>query len=93
MPSARVEVVVADDPAGDDVAFLIGANPGEPTLPLNKVASGGELARAMLALRLVVAGGRPTLVFDEVDAGIGGTAAEAVDGLSPSSPHIIRYWS
>ena len=44
----------------------------------SKVASGGELARAMLALRLVVAGGRPTLVFDEVDAGIGGAAADAV---------------
>jgi len=78
MPAARLEVVLDDDPAGDNVMFLLGANPGEPSLPLNKVASGGELARAMLALRLVVAGGRPTLVFDEVDAGIGGAAAEAV---------------
>jgi DNA repair protein RecN (Recombination protein N) len=51
-------------------------------LPLNRVASGGELARAMLALRLVLAGagsgGASTLVFDEVDAGIGGSAAAAV---------------
>jgi DNA repair protein RecN (Recombination protein N) len=78
MPSARLEVVVDDGPAGDSVVFLLGANPGEPSLPFHKVASGGELARAMLALRLVVAGGRPTLVFDEVDAGIGGTAADAV---------------
>jgi DNA repair protein RecN (Recombination protein N) len=78
MPSARFEVLVGDDPAGDAVTFLLGANPGEPSLSLSKVASGGELARAMLALRLVVAGGRPTLVFDEVDAGIGGTAAVAV---------------
>lgn len=78
MPSARLEVVIDDDPAGDNVVFLLGANPGEPSLPLNKVASGGELARAMLALRLVVAGGRPTLVFDEVDSGIGGAAAVAV---------------
>jgi DNA repair protein RecN (Recombination protein N) len=78
MPSARFEVVIGDDPAGNGVTFLLGANPGEPSLPLSKVASGGELARAMLALRLVVAGGRPTLVFDEVDAGIGGAAAVAV---------------
>jgi len=78
MPSARLEVAVDDDPAGDNVVFLLGANPGEASLPLHKVASGGELARAMLALRLVVAGGRPTLVFDEVDAGIGGAAADAV---------------
>ncbi len=78
MPSARLDVVVDDNPAGDKVVFMLGANPGEPSLPLHKVASGGELARAMLALRLVVAGGRPTLVFDEVDAGIGGTAADAV---------------
>jgi DNA repair protein RecN (Recombination protein N) len=78
MPSARVEVSVGSAGAGDDVVFLLGANPGEAALPLHKVASGGELARTMLALRLVVAGGRPTLVFDEVDAGIGGAAADAV---------------
>jgi DNA repair protein RecN (Recombination protein N) len=78
MPGARIEVTVGDDRAGDDVIFLLGANPGEPALPLHKVASGGELARTMLALRLVVSGGRPTVVFDEVDAGIGGQAAEAV---------------
>jgi DNA repair protein RecN (Recombination protein N) len=46
--------------------------------PLAKVASGGELARAMLALRLVLTQGPPVLVFDEVDAGIGGAAAVAV---------------
>ncbi len=68
---------------------MLAANPGEPLLPLAKVASGGELARAMLALRLVLLGapghGRPwpasgpmTLVFDEVDAGIGGEASLAV---------------
>jgi DNA repair protein RecN (Recombination protein N) len=78
MPSARFEVMVDEDPPGENVVFLLGANPGEPSLPLHKAASGGELARAMLALRLVVAGGRPTLVFDEVDAGIGGAAADAV---------------
>jgi DNA repair protein RecN (Recombination protein N) len=78
MPAATIEVSVGTDSAGDEIRFLLSANPGEPVQPLSKVASGGELARAMLALRLVVAGGRPTLVFDEVDAGIGGAAAEAV---------------
>jgi DNA repair protein RecN (Recombination protein N) len=84
MPKANVEVVVGDAGAGDDVVFLLGANPGEAALPLAKVASGGELARAMLALRLTLAhldssrtAGR-TLVFDEVDAGVGGEAAVAV---------------
>jgi DNA repair protein RecN (Recombination protein N) len=49
-----------------------------PLHPLSKVASGGELARAMLALRLVLTEGPPVLVFDEVDAGVGGAAALAV---------------
>jgi DNA repair protein RecN (Recombination protein N) len=77
MPKARLDVEVGDDP-GDDVAFRIAANPGSPPLPLAKVASGGELARAMLALRLVLTEAPDTLVFDEVDAGIGGAAAIAV---------------
>jgi DNA repair protein RecN (Recombination protein N) len=75
---ARLEVRVGDEPAGADVEFLLGANPGEPALPLAKVASGGELARAMLATRLVLSAAPPTLVFDEVDAGVGGEAALAV---------------
>jgi DNA repair protein RecN (Recombination protein N) len=66
--------------------FLISPNPGEPLRPLARIASGGEASRIMLALETVVAsqpdsdGGTPdhTLVFDEVDAGIGGRAAEAV---------------
>jgi DNA repair protein RecN (Recombination protein N) len=86
MPRARFEVVVGDDPAGEDVTWLLGANPGEPALPLSKVASGGELARTMLALRLVLGsqsdradqGARRTLVFDEVDSAIGGEAAVTV---------------
>jgi DNA repair protein RecN (Recombination protein N) len=78
MPRARVEVRVGDTDPGDDVVFLLGANPGEPSLSLAKVASGGELARAMLALRLVLTEAPDTLVFDEVDAGIGGAAAVAV---------------
>jgi DNA repair protein RecN (Recombination protein N) len=80
MPRAAIDVSVAGDGAADDVRFLLAANPGEAMLPLAKVASGGELARAMLALRLALTDihdGR-TLVFDEVDAGIGGEAALAV---------------
>jgi DNA repair protein RecN (Recombination protein N) len=86
MPNAAIGVEVGrsvDDHPGDEVRFLLSANPGSPMLPLNRVASGGELARAMLALRLVLTRsgdrpGAPTLVFDEVDAGIGGGAAAAV---------------
>jgi DNA repair protein RecN (Recombination protein N) len=77
MPKARLEVSVGPDP-GDDVRFLLAANPGSPPLPLAKVASGGELARSMLALRLVLTEAPDTLVFDEVDAGIGGSAANTV---------------
>lgn len=77
MPKARLGMQV-EGPAGDDVRLLLAANPGSELLPLTKVASGGELARAMLALRLVLTAGPPTLVFDEVDAGIGGEAAVAV---------------
>ncbi len=87
MPNAAVAVEVgdhADDHPGDQVRFLLAANPGSPLLPLTRVASGGELARAMLALRLVMSAAAgagdqdDTLVFDEVDAGIGGAAAQAV---------------
>ena len=83
MPHADVDVDVQGEDGGQ-VQFLLSANPGSPLLALSKVASGGELARTMLALRLVTIGseresGAPsTLVFDEVDAGIGGTAATAV---------------
>ena len=78
MASARIEVAVGDDDPGDDVTFLLAASPGADPAPLAKVASGGELARTMLALRLVLSAAPPVLVFDEVDAGIGGTAALAV---------------
>ena len=77
MANANLAITVGDDP-GDEVVVLLSANPGSPMLPLTKVASGGELARTMLALRLVLTQAPGTLVFDEVDAGIGGTAAVAV---------------
>ncbi len=78
MPHAAVTVTVGDHDPGDEVSFLLAANPGSPLLPLARVASGGELARTMLALRLVLTEAPDTLVFDEVDAGIGGSAAVAV---------------
>ncbi|MDA8098190.1 MAG: DNA repair protein RecN [Nitrospiraceae bacterium] len=68
-------------PKGADRAdFLISANPGEEPRPLAKIASGGELSRIMLALKTILVEGDPipTLVFDEVDAGIGGAVAEEV---------------
>ena len=75
---AWLGVVVPPEGIADEVEFFLAANPGEAALPLAKIASGGELARAMLALRLVLTAMPPTLVFDEVDAGIGGEAALAV---------------
>ncbi|MDR5695443.1 MAG: DNA repair protein RecN [Armatimonadota bacterium] len=64
----------------DAVEFLLSANPGEPPRPLAKVASGGELSRIMLALRCILAEADaiPTLVFDEIDAGIGGRTGQVV---------------
>jgi DNA repair protein RecN (Recombination protein N) len=64
----------------DRVEFYLSTNPGEPLLPLVQVASGGELSRLMLALKTLSAavGEAPTLIFDEVDAGIGGAVAEVV---------------
>lgn len=78
MPKARFEVAVEGADPGDEVTFRLSANPGTQPLPLAKVASGGELARAMLALRLVLTAAPPTLIFDEVDAGVGGEAAGAI---------------
>jgi len=66
------------DDGGDEVVFLLAPNPGEPARPLARAASGGELSRTMLALRVVLSEAPPTLVFDEVDAGIGGEAGAAV---------------
>jgi DNA repair protein RecN (Recombination protein N) len=95
MDAAEIEITVGghdgDGDPGDDVTFLLAANPGTPPQALARIASGGELARAMLALRLALTldaeragaaaddgGGPRSLVFDEVDAGIGGAAASAV---------------
>lgn len=64
----------------DRVSFLVSTNPGAPFGPLIKIASGGELSRFVLALKVALAsrGSAPTLIFDEVDSGVGGAVAEAV---------------
>lgn len=75
------EVVQKCGPYGiDNIEFLISANPGSPLLPLAKIASGGELSRVMLALKTIFAStdSVETLIFDEIDTGIGGEVAVAV---------------
>ncbi|MBE0454745.1 MAG: DNA repair protein RecN [Roseovarius sp.] len=67
----------------EQVELLVSANPGQPPKPLNKVASGGELSRISLAIQVITASqeGVPTLIFDEVDVGVGGGIAEMVGKL------------
>ncbi|MFN7016624.1 MAG: DNA repair protein RecN, partial [Fimbriimonadales bacterium] len=78
----RVEVrpKPMDTRGADSIEFLFSANPGEPPRPLSKIASGGEMSRVMLALKTALADAAPvpTLVFDEIDAGLGGRTAHAV---------------
>jgi len=64
----------------DEIDFLISANPGQDPMPLSKVASGGELSRMSLAVQVIASDGSaiPTMVFDEVDSGVGGRVAEMV---------------
>jgi len=76
----------SEDPhphGGEDVEFLISTNPGAPPRPLGKIASGGELSRISLAIGVVTAdtATAPSMVFDEVDVGIGGAVAEVVGKL------------
>ena len=84
MPNVRLEVqITAEDfgPKGTDrVEFLISTNPGEPPKPLAKIASGGELSRIMLSIKNTLADKDeiPTLIFDEVDTGVSGKAAQKI---------------
>ncbi len=83
---ARFSVVIETNPdtvsptGTDDVVFVVQTNPGSRPGPLTKVASGGELARFLLALKVSLAdrGSAPTLVFDEIDTAVGGAVAEAI---------------
>ncbi len=77
MPNAGLHLRVGVDP-GDDVDYLLAVNSGVTPAPLAQVASGGELSRAMLALHVVLTTSPPTVLLDEVDAGIGGEAGIAV---------------
>ncbi|MEM7734353.1 MAG: DNA repair protein RecN [Deinococcota bacterium] len=86
MPNARFEVSVQSSSrlsqyGQDEVRFAFSANLGEPLGSLQQVASGGELSRVMLALNVVTGTDCPTLIFDEVDAGIGGQTARVVGRL------------
>jgi DNA repair protein RecN (Recombination protein N) len=86
LEKARFETLITTDAAKpgphgiDRVEFVVAANPGTPLQPLMKVASGGELARFMLALKVILAtkGSAPTLIFDEIDTGVGGAVADAI---------------
>ncbi|MCW5946055.1 MAG: DNA repair protein RecN [Fimbriimonadales bacterium] len=84
MANARFETRISSKEPGpdgaDEIEFVFSANKGESLKPLAKIASGGELSRVMLAIKCGMAGrgGVPTLIFDEVDAGLGGEAAAVV---------------
>ncbi|MDX6282523.1 MAG: repair protein RecN [Kribbellaceae bacterium] len=84
MPHATLTVEIHETSPGpfgaDEIEFCFAANPGSPARPLQKAASGGELSRVMLALEVILSDTHPvpTLVFDEIDAGIGGRAAVEV---------------
>ncbi|WP_160152576.1 DNA repair protein RecN [Microbulbifer sp. ALW1] len=88
MPHARVELALTEleKPTAtglEEVEILIATNPGQPARALGKIASGGELSRVSLAIQVVTAqtSRTPTLVFDEVDVGIGGTTGDVVGKL------------
>ena len=84
MERAVFETTITATDAGpegaDTVAFTVATNPGAPSGPLNKIASGGELSRFLLALKvcLTEAGAGLTMIFDEIDRGVGGATADAV---------------
>ncbi len=90
MGQCRLEValpaVAGEDPrphGAEDIDFLVSTNPGAAPQPLGKIASGGELSRISLAIQVVTASGAtvPSMVFDEVDVGVGGAVAEVVGRL------------
>ena len=84
MPKVRFEIAINQselcEHGGDDIEFLIATNPGEPLLPLSKIASGGELSRIMLALRSVLNDhdGVDTVIFDEIDTGVSGKTSRKI---------------
>ncbi len=95
MTQTKFEVAIEPQAVGskgaDRVEFLLSPNPGEPLRPLAKIASGGEMSRIMLGMKSILAkmGATPTMIFDEIDAGVGGrtaqTIADKLDALSQSA--------
>lgn len=75
-----IEVQPVTSKGTDKVEFLLSPNPGEPLRPLAKIASGGEMSRIMLAMKSVLArtGAIPTMIFDEIDVGVGGRTAQTI---------------
>jgi DNA repair protein RecN (Recombination protein N) len=87
----QMESILCTRNGAENIEFLFSANPGEPLRPLSKVASGGELSRFLLALKVLTAqnDGLLTLVFDEIDTGISGPTAKAVaEKLAELSTHL-----
>lgn len=82
MPKVKFEVVLTDcdytAKGADSVEFMICPNVGEPMKPLVQIASGGELSRVMLAVKSIIADGVDTLIFDEIDTGVSGSAAQKI---------------
>jgi DNA repair protein RecN (Recombination protein N) len=84
MERAVFETRITPEAAGPDgtdaVAFTVATNPGAPAGPINKIASGGELSRFLLALKVCLTHGQSglTMIFDEIDRGVGGATADAV---------------
>jgi len=81
--AAQLTALSPDDPRPwglDDIEFLISANPGQPMQAMARIASGGELSRMSLAIQVIASAGSkiPTMIFDEVDSGVGGSVAEMV---------------
>lgn len=82
MPKVRFEIMITPCDFGqkgaDSVEFMISPNPGEPLKPLVQIASGGELSRVMLAIKSIINDGIDTMIFDEIDTGVSGSAAQKI---------------
>ncbi len=82
MPKVKFEIFINacdyDKKGGDNVEFMISPNSGEPLKPLVQIASGGELSRVMLAIKSIINDGIDTMIFDEIDTGVSGSAAQKI---------------
>ncbi len=82
MPKVKFEIFINecefDKKGANSVEFMISPNPGEPLKPLVQIASGGELSRVMLAIKSIINDGIDTMIFDEIDTGVSGSAAQKI---------------